>query len=204
MKLSARTEHLSNPLFLSNLWTTLVIPIWQIFQLPWALAPSSSPLDLVVSPHFPSSATSFLLRPPPPGASWSQSRPPHLRIPPCWCQTLKRTTVHVCACVFMCTKGSGLVAGTIGPPTAFCSDALSPEPSSKLHGKTIKPSFKSLLHSFSSFLSLSFYLASSLHPTSPSLPLFQTIFTQAWVPAWIGNKFLNKYFHSVFHLRCLL
>lgn len=141
-----------------------------------------STCSLLISPR-PRRLSSFPLQchllspsssPPPSMPPEPNHAPPthHLRIPPCWCQTLKRTTVHVCACVFMCTKGSGLVAGTIGPPTAFCSDALSPEPSSKLHGKTIKPSFKSLLRSFSSFLSLSFYLASSLHPTlsiSPSL-----------------------------------
>lgn len=67
--------------------------------------------------------------------------------------------------MFMCAKGSGPVAGTIGPPTAFCSDALSLEPSSKHHGKTIKKAPPNLLLSVSFFPSLSFHLSSSLHPT---------------------------------------
>lgn len=104
----------------------------------------------------------------------------------------KWNTVSACecarACVFLCAKGSGLVAKTIGTPTAFCSDALSPEPSSKHHGKTIKTSSKSLLLRFSFFL---FVLLSPFLFISPSHPLhltlIQPIFTQAWASPWIGN-----------------
>lgn len=79
----------------------------------------------------------------------------------------KWTSVYSYASVFMCPKGSGLVARTMGPPTAFCSDALSPKPSSKHHGKTIKTFSKSLSPSFPFSSSLSFYL--SLHPPIPNL-----------------------------------
>lgn len=104
----------------------------------------------------------------------------------------KWNTVCACerarACVFLCAKGSGLVAKTIGTPTAFCSDALSPEPSSKHHGKTIKTSSKSLLLRFSFFLFVllsPFLFISPYHPLH--LTLIQPIFTQAWASPWIGN-----------------
>lgn len=179
MKLSPRTEHLSDPLFMSNLWTTLVIPVCQIFQLPWALAPSSSPLDLIVSPHFPSSATSSLLRPHPPmPPDPNHAPPPPLRIPPCWCQTLKRTTVRVCVRVCSCVpKGQAWLPGRWALQQLSAPTLWAPSPPQSFMGKQLNPP-----SNLSCTPSLPFSLCPSisLHlsiPPSPSLPLFQTIVT---------------------------
>lgn len=107
------------------------------------LCPPSSP------PKMPSKHNAFWSQPPP-------SLPPC--IPPSWCQTSDEllcvcVCASVCVCVFSCVlKGSGWVARTIGPPTAYCSEALSGKFPSKHHGKTIKTTSKSLLLSFTFFL----------------------------------------------------
>lgn len=70
-----------------------------------------------------------------------------------WTTVCVCVCASVCVCVFSCVlKGSGWVARTIGPPTAYCSEALSGKFPSKHHGKTIKTTSKSLLLSFTFFL----------------------------------------------------
>lgn len=154
----------------------------------------SSEFNAPSLPHSPHHLPSFLLHlfiiAPPNIMLPDPNQPPTTIPPPSHPSAFHPADVRlqmnkcVCVCVFMCPKGSGLVARTIGPPTAFCSDALSSEPPSKHHGKTIKTSSKSLLPSF--FLSLFVLLSLSLSFTrfiSPSQPLhlylslFQAIFT---------------------------
>lgn len=142
---------------------------------------------------FLSSVTSSLLLhrlliiSPPPDPN--QSHPLHLtplHVPHCWCQTLNESPcvcvcmcARACTCVFMCAKGSGLVARTIGPPTAFCSDALSPPQT--IMGKQLKtPSNLSCAPSLSLFVLLSLLI-------SPSHPFHLSCFFLNWV---------LKYFHS--------
>lgn len=97
----------------------------------------------------------------PPNIMPSDLNPPPPRCPPAFLPADVRLQMNYCVCMCLCVsvcvfscvlKGSGWVARTIGPPTAYCSEALSGEFPSKHHGKTIKTTSKSLLLSFTFFL----------------------------------------------------